>query len=61
MARTQIEEDPFDVDETPCPACGEFPDYCLGHGEMADVDGRRILHKHDSGDHSECHDAAGCG
>ena len=39
---------------TACPACGEYPDYCQGHGEMGDPVGHDILTKHDNGDHTEC-------
>jgi hypothetical protein len=38
-----------------CPACGDPIDYCQGHGEIGDPEGRRILTQHDLGFHSECH------
>jgi hypothetical protein len=38
-----------------CPACGEFIDFCQGHGEIGDPWGASILEMHDNGDHSECH------
>lgn len=39
-----------------CPACGQPIDYCLGHGEIGDPVGRRILDNHDGDiDHSSCH------
>lgn len=38
-----------------CPACGEFIDYCPGHGEIGDPAGRAILDAHDDGDHAQCH------
>lgn len=37
-----------------CPACGDTPDRCQGHGEMGDPYGRLVLDKHDAGDHSAC-------
>lgn len=38
-----------------CPACGDPIDFCRGHGEIGDPDGRAILDAHDDGDHSQCH------
>lgn len=40
--------------ESQCPACGEFIQYCQGHGEIGDPHGAAILAKHDDGDHSDC-------
>lgn len=37
-----------------CPACGEYIDYCQGHGEIGDPDGHDTLARHDRGDHSKC-------
>ena len=38
-----------------CPACGEPIDYCQGHGEIGDPEGRAALDLHDLGDHGYCH------
>lgn len=39
-----------------CPACGDFPDYCQGHGSLiGDPAGARVLEAHDDGDHTNCH------
>lgn len=43
-----------------CPACGDLPDYCQGHGEIGDPDGHAVLAAHDEGHHDACHEAAGC-
>ena len=43
-----------------CPACGEFCDYCQGHGEIGDPMGAAILMAHDDGDHSGCHYLSDC-
>ena len=37
-----------------CPACGEFIDYCQGHGEIGDPWGFATLTAHDAGDHESC-------
>lgn len=37
-----------------CPACGDPADFCQGHGEIGDPEGRRILDAHDNDDHSGC-------
>jgi len=37
-----------------CPVCGEYSDYCQGHGEIDDPIGHAVMLKHDQGDHSEC-------
>lgn len=42
-----------------CPACGEAPDHCLGHGMMGDPRGYALLTAHGNGDHSDCH-PVGC-
>lgn len=41
-----------------CPVCGEFVDYCSGHGELGDPWGARVLRQHDNGDHRQCHPRA---
>ena len=38
-----------------CPACGDYIDYCQGHGEIGDPVGFAILTAHDDGDHGGCH------
>ena len=38
-----------------CVVCGEWIDFCQGHGEIGDPAGYAILKSHDSGDHSKCH------
>jgi hypothetical protein len=43
-----------------CPACGEFIDYCQGHGMVGDPVGLRILVAHNNDDHSLCHVRAEC-
>lgn len=40
--------------EALCPACGDWMDFCSGHGEMGDPLGHAILQDHDNGDHSRC-------
>lgn len=52
-------EDVYPVDSG-CPACGEAPDYCQGHGEIGDIRGYNILILHDDGNHSRCHPASDC-
>lgn len=42
-----------------CVACGEYVDYCQGHGTSGDPVGAAILAAHDADDHTECH-PAGC-
>ena len=37
-----------------CPACGDFIDYCQGHGEIGDPVGAAILEAHDNDDHGQC-------
>lgn len=41
-------------DDVRCPACGDTPQYCQGHGEMGDPRGYAILECHDGGEHDEC-------
>lgn len=53
------DEDDYDDEYVPvCPACGEFIDYCQGHGDIGDPDGADILKAHDNGIHDACHTAA---
>jgi hypothetical protein len=49
----------MDEDMGRCPACGEFIDYCQGHGEIGDPMGFAVLEAHDRGVHVEC-DPLGC-
>lgn len=37
-----------------CVACGEYIDYCQGHGIIGDPGGYAVLMAHDEGDHSAC-------
>lgn len=37
-----------------CPACGEYIDYCQGHGPIGDPDGYAAIQAHERGDHSVC-------
>jgi hypothetical protein len=37
-----------------CPACGDTPSYCQGHGEIGDPAGHAILKAHDEDNHSRC-------
>jgi hypothetical protein len=56
------DEDPGEANETyvsRCPCCGEYIDYCQGHGEIGDPAGFAILAAHDDDDHSGCN-PAGC-
>lgn len=61
---TEIDTDDFESEEddeeyvSVCPACGEFIDYCQGHGEIGDPHGARVLEAHDDGIHDGCHTAA---
>lgn len=43
-----------------CPACGDLPDYCQGHGWIGDPVGHDILARHDLGNHSLCHYSSPC-
>lgn len=44
-----------------CPACGDLPDYCQGHGPIADPVGSHILYCHDELDmHDKCHHSSPC-
>lgn len=43
-----------------CPVCGEFSDYCQGHGEIGDPFGSGLLALHEDGDHTACHPRADC-
>lgn len=49
-----------DYYDSSCPACGEYIDYCQGHGELGDPDGHKILSAHDKGDHSNCDIHSSC-
>lgn len=43
-----------------CPACGDYIDYCQGHGPIGDPEGARIIEQHYEADqHQDCH-PAGC-
>ena len=33
----------LDMVESKCPACGDFIDYCQGHGEIGDPEGYAII------------------
>ena len=44
-----------------CPACGQYIDYCQGHGMIGDLFGWRILRAHDDGNHAFCDPFAECG
>ena len=37
-----------------CPACGSYVDYCLGHGEIGDPYGHKIIEQHDNDNHADC-------
>ena len=37
------EEDEVEYDGSKCPACGDWIDYCQGHGEIGDPEGHAIL------------------
>lgn len=43
-----------------CPACGQFIDYCQGHGAMTDEAGAEILDLHDADNHQLCHAYSEC-
>ena len=58
---TDIDGEPFDDEYVSrCPACGDVSDYCQGHGEIGDPNGRAIIDKHDEGYHWDCHPQADC-
>jgi hypothetical protein len=40
--------------QSQCVACGEYIDYCQGHGAIGDPAGHAILEDHKNGDHSGC-------
>lgn len=46
--------------ESRCPACGDFIDYCQGHGEIGDPVGAVILRHHDNDNHAGCHWLSDC-
>lgn len=43
-----------------CPACGDYMDYCQGHGDLGDPDGAAILAEHDNDEHGNCHPKSDC-
>jgi hypothetical protein len=43
-----------------CPVCGDFGDYCQGHGTIGDARGAFILDEHDEGNHTYCHPLSDC-
>jgi len=45
--------------ESRCPACGDYIEYCRGHGESGDPEGYNLLLRHDNEDHRYCN-RAGC-
>lgn len=42
------------MDAYRCPACGDWTDYCQGHGTLGDPSGAAVLDRHDNDDHSMC-------
>ena len=60
QSQTGFFPDPYDGDEDPegssptCPACGDYIEYCQGHGEMGDPSGANILRLHDEDNHTLC-------
>ena len=52
-----VKENGIDLDRyadfSRCPACGDWSDYCQGHGS-SDIRATEIFEKHDDGDHSMC-------
>lgn len=40
--------------EALCPACGDWMDFCQGHGEIGDPVGWSILQAHEGGEHDDC-------
>ena len=38
-----------------CPACGDWSDYCQGHGIIGDPAGWQVLTQHDMDTHDDCH------
>lgn len=40
--------------EALCPACGDWMDFCSGHGEIGDPVGWTILQQHEAGEHDDC-------
>lgn len=49
-----------DIYESTCPACGEYIEYCQGHGESGDNAGWTILNMHDNDIHDRCHENSDC-
>ena len=49
-----------DEEVSRCPACGEFIDYCPGHGDLGDPILAAVLRAHDDGDHHACHPLSEC-
>lgn len=43
---TEVED--MEAEPERCPVCGEFPDYCQGHGEIGDPEGYALLVKYDA-------------
>lgn len=54
------EDDHMSFEPGRCPACGEYVDSCIGHGELGDPIGYRLLQRHDKGLHDECSQYADC-
>lgn len=52
--RPPVCHDPHCDAASRCPACGDLPDYCQGHGAIGDPAGAAILAAHDDGDHAGC-------
>ena len=54
-------EDSFDEWIEICPVCGEYIDYCGGHGIIGDPFGAAIIEDHYENDkHDNCHENADC-
>ena len=50
-----------DYSEPVCPACGDYIDYCQGHGRISDPLGYHIVSDHHDFDkHDRCHSASDC-
>lgn len=60
-AHSDCESDPQHSNEgETCPACGDFVEYCLGHGVIGDPDGAAIIMFHEDGRHMYCARGSDC-
>lgn len=61
MTWGEWDEMPDGYETEHCPACGELPSYCQGHGEIGDPAGFRVVMNHYHNEiHDDCHETADC-